>query len=263
MSIALGVLALGATFLGARPSCPPGQAVTAETFGHCCWPKQMYSKAQDRCVGVPACPPGTAVSGEACEAVPEGSFVPPPPPPVWPDPATPPPGALPPEPRAAPAPPQEKPVFVDGLLVPPNHHVERVPRKSLWIPGVALFGAGWLFALIADFTSLVFRSDPCTRWVSETAWIPLAGPAIAAGGQGYIGAGCTSRIFNPLGTALAVLDTVLQVGGVTMFVLGLTIKESEVVPGPAPTARASDAPRLELALGSPGSAAGFSARLTW
>jgi tetratricopeptide (TPR) repeat protein len=50
------------------PTCPTGQAVSADTQGHCCWPGQAWSSARSLCVGEPACPPGTRPRGESCES---------------------------------------------------------------------------------------------------------------------------------------------------------------------------------------------------
>lgn len=50
----------------AATTCPQGQAVNADTAGHCCWSSQVWSKLQGRCVGVPACPVGTQAQGETC-----------------------------------------------------------------------------------------------------------------------------------------------------------------------------------------------------
>ena len=46
--------------------CPSGQSVSAETAGQCCWGGQVWSKLQNRCVGVPQCPAGTQAQGENC-----------------------------------------------------------------------------------------------------------------------------------------------------------------------------------------------------
>jgi hypothetical protein len=59
------VVALG--FSGAAwADCPTGQAVSADTAGHCCWPAQAWSTSRDDCVGIPACPDGFEAHGESC-----------------------------------------------------------------------------------------------------------------------------------------------------------------------------------------------------
>ena len=50
--------------------CPPGQARTADTSGHCCWPEQAWSSTKQRCIGNPRCPAGTKASrDEQCVAI--------------------------------------------------------------------------------------------------------------------------------------------------------------------------------------------------
>lgn len=46
--------------------CDPGQAAGPETAGHCCWSGQVWSKLQNRCVGMPACPGGMSPQGDTC-----------------------------------------------------------------------------------------------------------------------------------------------------------------------------------------------------
>ena len=54
-----------------------GQVVTADTFGHCCWPGQAWSRSRKACIGVPtACPPGFVPQDEAClRSCPKGQLV--------------------------------------------------------------------------------------------------------------------------------------------------------------------------------------------
>ncbi|MDX2086810.1 MAG: serine/threonine-protein kinase [Kofleriaceae bacterium] len=49
-------------------TCPAGQVVSDDTRGHCCWPGQAWSSANERCVGAPACPEGMVAKNEACVA---------------------------------------------------------------------------------------------------------------------------------------------------------------------------------------------------
>ena len=51
------------------PACIAGQAVTADTLGHCCWVNQAWSQVQQRCVGVPMCPSGLSAQAESCVAL--------------------------------------------------------------------------------------------------------------------------------------------------------------------------------------------------
>ena len=49
-------------------TCPPGQARTGDTKGHCCWPEQAWSTAKNRCVGAPRCAPGMLAKADTCVA---------------------------------------------------------------------------------------------------------------------------------------------------------------------------------------------------
>lgn len=49
-------------------TCAPGQSVTADTAGQCCWPQQVWSNSRSVCVGVPSCPPGLRAERETCVA---------------------------------------------------------------------------------------------------------------------------------------------------------------------------------------------------
>jgi hypothetical protein len=64
--------ARGCCLAAPRPvaACPAGQARTADTAGNCCWPAQVWSKVQSRCVGIPRCPTGLDPVGESCAAKP-------------------------------------------------------------------------------------------------------------------------------------------------------------------------------------------------
>jgi hypothetical protein len=304
------VLTLVGALLVAAPSCPAGQEQNAETAGNCCWPRQVWSNTQNRCVGVPQCPVGTLPSGETCiaAACPAGKQVGPDtggeccwPAQVWSNaqhrcvgipqcPA----GLLAQGEECAtasnsapPAPPQDAPVqappsltdtrgvrLIDGIEVPPGHHLERHPRKGLWITGTILFGAGWLLALLADvgagiYAGAVTNGNNCLSYVSQTVWIPLVGPAIAVGGQDRLvrdarnPVPCTTEVAYAVGVPIAIFDTVLQVAGVTMFVLGLTLKQTVVVPDD-PNASADTAPaELYVSLGAPGTSTGLTVGLRW
>lgn len=66
----VGALCLSAS-ASAQPAmqtstCIPGQLVSADTAGHCCWPGQAWAKTRQACVGEPQCPAGLAIKGETC-----------------------------------------------------------------------------------------------------------------------------------------------------------------------------------------------------
>lgn len=50
----------------ALTECPAGKARSKGSIG-CCWPKQLYSKQQKRCIGLPHCPAGmVSTADELC-----------------------------------------------------------------------------------------------------------------------------------------------------------------------------------------------------
>jgi hypothetical protein len=234
--------------------CPSGMEVGADTAGHCCYPSQVWSGSRQTCVGIPRCPEGLIASGEMC--VPAGrsdapSNAPPPPPPSSthsaPPPTAPPPTAPPP---SAPPPPPESTLapievpgqtqIIDGLTVPPGHHVQKQARKGLLIPGIALLGAGWLVSVLVSVGSGIYvafkPSNTCWAYASSVGWIPLVGPPIAIGGQGNPalrsdgGRRCVDeQPWYSVGVGVAVVDTIMQWGGLTMMILGLTLRQSVVV----------------------------------
>lgn len=49
------------------PACLPGQVSGGEDAkGHCCWPNQVWSEKQRRCIGTPACPADRVAAGYDC-----------------------------------------------------------------------------------------------------------------------------------------------------------------------------------------------------
>src|SRR6185369_12615531 len=154
-------------------------------------------------------------------------------------------------------------VLVDGLRVPPGHHVQKQVRKGLLIPGVVLLGAGWLASVLVSIGSGIYvafkPSNTCWAFASSVAWIPLVGAPIAIGGQTNPslrsdgGKHCVDeQPWFEVGTAVAVVDTIMQFGGLAMMILGLTLRTSEVVPDePAVSAR-DHFPELYVNVGAPG-----------
>ncbi len=57
---------LAAPTAPAKASCPPGQEISGDTDGHCCWPGQAWSGERSACVGAPsACPELFKVDADA------------------------------------------------------------------------------------------------------------------------------------------------------------------------------------------------------
>ena len=238
-------------------SCPEGMAVGADTEGNCCWPGQVWATSQRRCVGVPQCPAGLTASGETCVT----ATAPVPPPPPTP-PATPPsvgPSSEP--PPAAVAPP------------PPKTHTERRARKGLVITGAALLGVGYIIALLADLGAAIYVAaypdNNCLRHVSTVGWVPLVGPMWAILGQQGLYRGtthpCTQEPPYPIGVGLGIVDTALQVAGLSLLIVGLTVRESVEVPDEPVASTRSSGFDFEpyVRLGAPGSSLGITAGARW
>ena len=160
---------------------------------------------------------------------------------------------------------------IDGVLVPPGHHVEKRARLGLVIPGVALLGVGWFLAIGTAIGGAIYViAEPlntCVGFASQVAWIPLVGPMIALAGQSTPGLtadnGRTSCLavdggsWYAGGAAIAIVDTVLQWAGLTMFIIGLAAKRTVVVED-VQIGAGNRSPEWYVSLGAPGSPLGLS-----
>ena len=160
--------------------------------------------------------------------------------------------------------------MIDDLEVPPGHHVERHARKGLVISGAAVLGAGWLLSLgvtLGGGIYTIFKpSNTCWGFVTTVGWIPLVGPAIGIVGQSNPslhsdgGRQCTQESIYPIGLAVAAVDSVMQFAGLTMLVLGLTLRAPVVVEGEANASAVH--PSWFVSLGASGSPLGVTVGLT-
>jgi hypothetical protein len=285
----LSTLALVSALLAQQPVCAPGQVAAPKSGGKCCFPGQSWNAKESRCAGKPQCPAGTVASRETCiEALRANELEPypgkstpapqpapqtaPPPPPAYSQPDVAPPPQQPPPPQYVPQQPPPSGRYEDGVFVPPGHHLEKRPRGSMYGTGIGLFGGGFLLSIFSSLFALVdvgFSRNECAQFVAYTQWIPLAGPLIATFGQRGVtysrgGAATSCTLRSPLyefGVGIAVIETLLQAAGATLFILGFTLQEKVAVPDDTP--RVAQAVGLELGLGAPGSAAGLSATLRW
>ncbi|MBK7865355.1 MAG: hypothetical protein IPJ65_43520 [Archangiaceae bacterium] len=264
-------------------SCEPGREVSADTQGHCCWPQQVWSSSRNQCVGIPRCPAGLEAQGEACAAPapapavvappppppPPPAAVAPPPPPVPPPPSDapppPPPPPLPDAPRAEapPAPSPVAPAVPSAAPTTPGFHYEKQRIKGLIIPGAVMLGVGYLLSLLVELGAVgwysAYPENKCWGYVANWAWVPLIGPAVAIDGQKNYHRGergnlaCTDEPTYPVGVAVAVFDTILQVAGLGLLVTGLVVKRDvQVENEPAPTAAKEEGVRWHVSLGGPG-----------
>lgn len=132
---------------------------------------------------------------------------------------------------------QQPPVYGQPYAqpyVPQTRQVRHVERetsvKGLWIPGIIIFGASW--ALTATTASAFTAGD-----YALFAWIPLVGPWLMLGAAGND---------EQVGAALA--SGILQLAGATMFILGLTLRQTVRVAEYSFDERDARAPQLAFEL---------------
>jgi hypothetical protein len=167
------------------------------------------------------------------------------------------------------------------VLVPPKHHIVKKARLGLLIPGAVVWGASWLLSLAVSIGGGVYvafkPANTCWAYASSTAWIPFIGPPIALGGQSNpalhsdgkrsngtyrsCGEGTTESTILGIFTGLAVVDTIAQIAGATLTILGLTLRQTVVVPDEEQSS-ARLVPELYVSIGSNGSPLGLTVGLT-
>ena len=109
-------------------------------------------------------------------------------------------------------------------------YVERETSvKGLWIPGVIVFGASWI--LTGTFASARSYDPDYASW----GWIPLAGPWMMLSV-----AGSDDEV------AGALIGGITQLAGVTMFILGLTLRQTVRVAQYSLDERDGRSPQLAL-----------------
>jgi hypothetical protein len=102
--------------------CLPGQSVTVDTAGHCCWSAQAWSISRGVCVGIPECPAGLVASADACVAA-----------------APPEPGSTPEAPAPAPAP---APVSAPAPAAEPEHEAHALSGSAALAVDLSTVGQG-------------------------------------------------------------------------------------------------------------------------
>ena len=162
-----------------RQLCQPGQSVTQDTDGHCCWPGQAWLNARQTCVGAPQCPPDLQVEGESCVDPFVAPVEPARPPPIAAQPPLPN-GPLATAPQAGTEPPAP---------APSTSRADLGLRIGGWI-GVGLGGVG----VVASVPLLLLSKGPSqcpSTYLSASSCVSLtqrnAGIALAVvGGTGFV-----------------------------------------------------------------------------
>jgi hypothetical protein len=123
------------------------------------------------------------------------------------------------------------PTYAPAYAPPPRQltYVDReTSMKGLWIPGLVIFGASWV--LTGSLSVLGADTD-----YQAYGWIPLVGPWMMLG-----------EATNDDETAGALVGGIAQVAGLTMFVLGLTLRQTVRVAVYALDGRDPRGPELAL-----------------
>jgi hypothetical protein len=120
-------------------------------------------------------------------------------------------------PQAVPAPgPRVIPNWDDSQPIPPGYHPVQHIRKDLVIAGASLFGSLYLIsALVAAGNG---DANQGTSNPAAALWVPGVGPFIQM----------TQTGSEVAGVFLAI-DGIIQVGGLTMFTIGLASPKTDLV----------------------------------
>lgn len=97
----------------------------------------------------------------------------------------------------------------DGGPVPAGARVVTRARTGLISGGAAMFGSAWLTSLVVGTAGNSSRGENGWGWLA----VPVIGPLIAGG---------TIRDVSSSGWTVLIVDTLLQAGGLAMFIHGIT-----------------------------------------
>lgn len=100
--------------------------------------------------------------------------------------------------------------YEDGMEVPPGAYVRTRSRKGLWIPGVAIFAAGYFFTGAIGSLAMEIGGD-----VDQRIWVPLVGALLVTD--------------NSNARTAAAFSTLVQGAGLTMLIVGLAVRRRELV----------------------------------
>ncbi len=113
--------------------------------------------------------------------------------------------------------------YREGQLVPPGHEVVTTYHGPLLGSGVALLAFHWVLSLVLARTDLSFAEDGVERAEGRNnpLMAPLIGPFVALG---------TDAERPGAEYALLAVDGIAQLGGLTMAMIGLTLRQRWLVP---------------------------------
>lgn len=107
--------------------------------------------------------------------------------------------------------------YEEGMPIPPGGSIVERTRPGIWIPGLAVFGGAWVSTVVSGAFLQSVTPDPETYEVARRLYVPVVGPVWFAPHA--------HRQARPW----LVLDTILQAGGLVMFVAGLVSKRRYLV----------------------------------
>jgi hypothetical protein len=104
-----------------------------------------------------------------------------------------------------------------GEVVPPGYHVETRAHRGLVIGGAVTFSSAYLLSVLGAVAGATDGAKGPKRFLPLL--VPVGGPFITIGTADSKGSG----------TALLMLDGLAQVGGVVLFIVGLSTDQALLV----------------------------------
>jgi hypothetical protein len=121
-----------------------------------------------------------------------------------------------PAPQSAPMSPRVIKDWDESQPIPPGYHQESHVRRGLVIGGAVLFGTTYLLSALS--AAVVSDANSGSSNPAAALYIPAVGPFVEMGQVGSATAGF-----------FLALDGLCQVGGITMFIVGLASPKTELV----------------------------------
>lgn len=121
--------------------------------------------------------------------------------------------------------------YEPGEQVPPGYHVETRAHRGLVIGGAVTFSSAYLLSILGAVAGATDGGKGPKKYLPLL--IPAAGPFVTIGTANSEGAG----------TALLMLDGMAQVGGVVLFIVGMSTDQELLVRNDV---RTGFVPRVDL-----------------